>query len=109
MQTFVPQGPLLNFTAAITAPTSVQAVSIAGVACTDYVLSNLSATIGVVVGFGNSDTIAKANAAAGASVSNCVFLAPLAQINISAATNAYFSGISTSSTAVVYVQSGAVK
>jgi hypothetical protein len=105
MIAFQPKGPLLSFTADSTAPTSVQAVSLGGEQAQQYVLTNASSSVDVVVGWGASDVAAKLNAAAATNVMNCYYLVHGTQLVITAATGAYFTGISASS-AVVKVQAG---
>lgn len=106
MIAFDPNGPLLSFTAATSAPTSVQAISLDSVQNQQYVLTNTSSSIDAVIGWGQTDAAAKLAAAAGSNTSNCYYLLHGSQVVITAATNAYFSGITASSSALVYVQTG---
>lgn len=104
MQAFQPLSPVYTFTANSSAPSSVQPVSAGTVRATQVMITNVSATVTVVVGWGSSDAIAKANAVINSS-SQQFAIAPLTQIPISVAETTYFTGIGASS-AVVYVQAG---
>lgn len=106
MTPFQPTGPILSFTAATTAPTSVQAVSLNKERQQQYCLTNVAAAIDAVVGWGQTDAEAKLNAAAGASVANCFLLMARTQKVITAQDKAFFSGITASSTAAISVQTG---
>ena len=106
MIAFRPAGPLLGFTAAASAPTSVQAISLDGVQQQQVVITNTDTTNDAVVGWGISDAVAKLNAAAAASVQNCTYVLHASQIVVTVPSNSYFSGITGSSTAVVKVQAG---
>ncbi len=106
MVAFTPQGNLASFTGATSAPTSVRSLGQTGVGNQQYMLTNTDAAIDCVVGWGQSDTEAKLNAAAGATVMNCYFLLHGTQVVITGPREAYFSGITGSSTAVVKVQAG---
>ena len=106
MIAFDSQGPLLNFTAATSAPTSVQAVTLDNVENQQYMLTNTSNSVDAVIGWGATDALAKTAAAAGATVQNCTYLLARSQVVITGSTGAFFSGITASSTAIVYVQAG---
>lgn len=106
MSAFSPKGPLLNFTAATSAPTSVQAISLDGVQEQQVVLTNTSGSVDAVIGWGTSDAIAKLAAAAGTSVVNCYYLMHGTQVTLTVPAASYFSGITSASTAVIYVQAG---
>ena len=106
MIAFSPSGPILSFTGATSAPTSVHAVSLTGVNVQQYMLSNTDSTIDCVVGWGATDSEAKLNADAGSNVSKCYYLMRGTQVAITASTGAFFSGITGSSTAVIKVQAG---
>lgn len=103
---FQPQGPLLVFTAATAAPTSVQAISLANEQAQQYLLTNADGTNDAIVGWGASDGEAKLNAAAAATVRNCIYLMRGTQVILTAGTNQFFSGIAVSGTAAVKVQAG---
>lgn len=106
MQTFNPQSAPLTFTGATTAPTSVQPRVASGVQSTQFRISNESATISCLVGWGASDTIAKANAA-GLNAS-CAVVVPFGVADVMAPVGSFFSGITPSSTAIIYVQAGLI-
>jgi hypothetical protein len=101
-------GPLLSFTGANAAPTSVQAISLDNVQQQQVVLTNTDAANDCVIGFGSSDAVAKLNAAAGAGCSNCYYLLARSQVVITVGPSMFFSGITPGSgvTAVIKVQSG---
>ena len=108
MIAFRPAGTLFSFTAATSAPTSVQAISLDGVQVQQVVLTNTDTTNDAVVGWGDSDAKAKAAAAAPATPAgvNCTYVLHASQIVVTVPANAYFSGITGSSTAVIKVQAG---
>lgn len=106
MIAFTPKGPLLSFTAATSAPTSVQAVSLDNVRETQVCITNTDTTNDAVVGWADSDAKAKVNAAAGTTVTNCIYVMHNSQVVVTAPAGSYFSGITGSSTAVVKVQAG---
>ncbi len=103
MPAFQPQAPILAFAADATAPTSVLVAWSSNLQSGAVMLTNTSATVGVTVGWGASDTIAKANAVAGASV-NQFWLAAGDQTMISI-NGRYMTGIAASAVPVK-VQAG---
>jgi hypothetical protein len=106
MIAFQPKGNLASFTGATSAPTSVQSLGPDSGTAQQYVLTNTDTTNACVVGWGQSDTEAKLNAAAAAGVVRCYYLLANSQVVITSAPGAYFSGITSTSTAVVKVQVG---
>lgn len=102
MIAFQPDGPILSFTADTSAPTSVQVVP-SSVQSGQVILTNTDATDDCVVGWGQNDAAAKANAVAGNS-QNQYFLLHGTQVVITA-TGPYFTGIAGAS-CVVKVQAG---
>lgn len=108
MTAFHPSGPLLSFTGANSAPTSVQAISLDNTNNQQYCITNTDNSNDCVVGWGASDATAKLNAAAGAGVSKCYYLLARSQVVVTGPVNAYFSGITPGSsvTAVIKVQAG---
>lgn len=106
MTAFAPSGIIVSFTAASSAPTSAQAVSMNGCRNTLYMISNIGA-VGAIIGWGVSDAIAKLNA--GNVNNNCVYVPPITTVYINATPESYFTGISDSSTAVIKVQSGSAQ
>lgn len=103
---FQPMGNLASFTGATSAPTSVRSMGAVGVSPQVFHLNNTDASIDCVVGWGDTDTTAKINAAAGTNAVNCFYLKAGAEAYVVAGTNSYFTGITGSSTAVVKVQAG---
>lgn len=108
MIAFNPAGPLLSFTGANTAPTSVQAIGLTGVATQQYCLTNTDAANDCVIGWGKTDAEAKLNAAAGAGTIRCYYLLARSQVIITGPVDGFFSGITPGSgvTAVIKVQNG---
>lgn len=106
MIAFQPKGNLASFTGATSAPTSVQSLGNTGEQFQQYVLTNTDTAVDCVVGWGQTDTEAKANAAAASSVINCYFLLHATQVVVTGPVGAFFSGKTASSTAVVKVQGG---
>lgn len=106
MIAFTPTGPLLSFTSASSAPTSVQAISLDGTSDQQVCISNVDAANDAVIGWGASDAIAKYNAAAAASVANCTYVLHGTQVVITVPPASYFSGIAVASTAIIKVQAG---
>ncbi len=106
MIAWTPQGPLLSLTAASSAPTSVRVTSQSQVTSMQVKFDNVSATIDAVMGWGQSDAEAKANAAAAADCVKCFYLLRGTVQVVTIPNGAYVTGISVSSTAVVKVQSG---
>lgn len=104
MQAFQPLSTVYTFTANSSAPTSVNPISAGNVRATQVMITNVSATVTVIVGWGSTDAIAKANAVQGASDQQFA-IAPLSQRPISVAETTFFTGIGASS-AVIYVQAG---
>lgn len=106
MNAFEPKGPLLSFTGATSAPTSVQAISLDNVQTQQYVLTNIDLSNDCVVGWALTDAQAKLNAVAANGSQKCYYLLARSQVVITAQPGAFFSGITTANTAVVKVQSG---
>ncbi len=104
MIAFESQGPILAFTSASSAPTSVQALPSSNLQSGQVMLTNVSSTIDAVIGWGETDTKAKENSVLGAS-QNQYYLLRGTQVVISAK-GPYFTGIAVSSTADIKVQSG---
>lgn len=101
---FTLSGNTVTFTGATSAPTSVQCISNNDVQTQQYVLTNVGA-VTVFVGWGKSDEEAKANSVVPTSAL-CFPLLAATQVSITGPSNAYFSGITGSSTAIVYVSPG---
>lgn len=106
MDRWSPNGPLLNFTAATSAPTSVQLVTKTNVLSNDVKVDNTSGTVDAVIGWGEDDTTAKLNASAASNVTNCALIQHGTIQVISIPCMSYVSGKTASGTAVIYVQTG---
>lgn len=119
LQPFTQQGPTVTFTADTTAPTPVQAPGAGNNAPGSYVLSN-TGTVTVFIGYGaDQPTIpgvqqfqsGKALATARAVIPTgtptfCYPLLPGFQVTIAAPPGSWFTGITASSTAAVYITPG---
>lgn len=101
-----PNGPLLTFTGATTAPTAVQLVSTTTVQSNDVKIDNTSASVDVVLGWAQNSTQAILNAAAASNVTNCAYIQHGTIQVISIPNGTYITGKTASGTAVVYVQTG---
>lgn len=106
MIAFQPGGNIKSFTAAASAPTSVTAGSHNKTGSQQYVLTNTDATNDAVIGWGQTDAEAKANAANPDGQANCYYLVHATQVVVTAGPSALFTGIAVASTAVVKVQAG---
>lgn len=100
-------GDTITFTAATTAPTAVQASSsVSGVATQNYILTNVGA-VPAFVGWGQTAVEAQANSIVPTGTpTRCYPLLAGTQVAITAMPNAYFSGDTGSSTAIIYVSPG---
>lgn len=112
MIAFQPTGTILGFTAATTAPTSVQIVNTNAQGTVQVMLTNTDSAVDAVIGWGSTDAIAKLNAgsvSAATAVQNkefCYFLLHSTQVVVSVPQGSFFSGITGSSTAAIKVQAG---
>jgi hypothetical protein len=105
---FQPFGKTIAFTAATpTAPTAVQPTTYNGVRAPQLMLTNVGAvTVFVAVsGASSADAIAKAVAPTG-TAQDCFPVLAGTQVVVSIASDNYITGVSASSTAVVYVTPG---
>jgi hypothetical protein len=104
VQAFTPLGNTVTFSAATSAPTPVQALSntIGG---NQYRIIN-SGTVTVFLGIGPNASGATSNATIVTSSQNSYPLLPGTDEILSFAPNWYFTGITASGTAVVYVTPG---
>lgn len=107
MSAFEVQGNTVTFTGAATAPTAVQCVSNNGTRTPQYLLTNIG-SVTVFVGWSTVNaTVAELNSVVPTSTSTFVYpLLAGSQVAISAPPDAFFSGITASGTAVVYVTPG---
>jgi hypothetical protein len=101
---FNPQGNTVVFTAATTAPTAVQAVGI-GLGCSTYEVMN-PGNVTVFLGFATDAANAATNATVVTSTGKGYPVLPGTDKIIGAPPNAYFSGITASGTATVYITPG---
>ena len=106
MNAWTPQGPLLSFTAASSAPTSVQVTALSATPSMQVMVNNTSGTIDAVIGWSTNDAQAKYNAAASSDVTNCCYIMHSTIQVLTVPNGCYMTGISVSSTAVIKVQSG---
>lgn len=105
MNYFDPSGPVVSFTASTSAPTAVQALSKNNVETPLVMVANGSTNVGATIGWGL--TTNAANAAATSTVSpNQFYLNPMQQMVIAGQTDGFYTGITTTNTAVIFVQSG---
>ena len=103
MPAFQPQAPALAFSADSSAPTSVLVTWASNLSNGVVMVSNTHATVGVTIGWGASDAIAKLNAVIGGSP-NQFWLNPASQVMLSI-NGQYMTGISASAVGVK-VQAG---
>lgn len=106
MSAFQVAGPTVTFTADTTAPTTVQCVSSNGVRSPQYLLTNI----------GTSDVWVSFDAATGLATKNAViptgtaqvgaWLLARSQMTLTAPPDAFFTGITSAGTSVVYVTPG---
>lgn len=100
---FTPMGNTVSITATVTAPTPVRAVSTT-IGGTQYRVHN---TGNVVVYLGVGDTAAAATSAANASINgSTITLVPSSVEIFTFNVNAYFTGITSSGSGVVYITPG---
>lgn len=106
MSAFQVLGKTVTFTAATSAPSPVQCLTSNGVRAEQYILTNIGTAV-VFVGWGQATDQASANAVIPTSTPTCVYvLLPGTQTTITAPPDAFFTGITSASTAVVYVTPG---
>ena len=108
MNPFKPTGPLLTFTAANTAPTSVEAISKNNTVVQQMCLTNTDQNNDAVIGWGADDTSAKAAAAVANASRACYYLLARSQVIVGIPAGSFITGITPGSgvTAVIKVQSG---
>lgn len=104
IQAFTRTGNTVVFTAAVTAPTPVQAISntLGG---NQYRIIN-AGTVTVFLGYGTTAANATSNAAVVTSSGSSIPLLPGTDEILSFVPNAYFTGVTSSSTASVYIVPG---
>ena len=101
---FTPTGNTVVFTAATTAPTPVQAVSTT-LGGNQYRVLN-SGSVTVFMGIGTTAALANSAAAVVSTTGASIPLLAGTDEILTFATNAYFTGVTGSSTAVVYITPG---
>ena len=108
MNPFRPTGPLLSFTGANTAPTSVVAVSLNNIVDQQVCLTNTDVANDCVVGWGASDAQAKLNAVVANLSQSCYYLLARTQVVVGIPSGSYITGITPGSgvTAVIKAQAG---
>lgn len=104
IQAFTPSGNTVTFTAATTAPTPVQCSSTT-IGGNQYRVIN-SGSVTVFLGVGTSAASATSNAAVVTTTGYAVPLLAGTDEILSFVPNAYFTGITSSSTAAVYITPG---
>ena len=104
---FQVQGNTCTFTGATPAPTAVQCPANSGVPAPQVVLTNISSTVDVWVSWGATAAAAAVNAAIPTSTTKFgYYLLRGTQVVVSTPPNAFFTGTTASSTAVVYITPG---
>ena len=101
---FTPTGNTVTFTAATSAPTPIQCVS-STLGGNQYRLLN-AGSVTVFLGVGTTAAQASASATVVTTTANCIPLLAGTDEIITFTPNAYFTGITSSSTAVVYITCG---
>ena len=101
---FTPTGNTVTFTAATSAPTPIQCVS-STLGGNQYRLLN-AGSVTVFLGVGTTAAQASASATVVTTTANCIPLLAGTDEIITFQPNAYFTGITSSSTAVVYITCG---
>lgn len=101
---FLPMGNTVAFTANTAAPSAVQATA-TGIGCNQYEIIN-SGTVTVFVGWGANATVANTNATVVTSTGPGYPLLAGTDKIISAPPNTYFTGITSSGTATIYITPG---
>jgi hypothetical protein len=108
LSAFQMQGKTVTFTAAVAAPATVQCKGDGNNQPQTYVISN-TGNVGVFITCESTSDLATANAVipVGGTPIRCFYLpAGGAQITISGPPNAYFTGITASGTAPIYITPG---
>jgi hypothetical protein len=101
---FTPSGNTVTFTAATSAPSTVQAVSTT-LGGNQYRVLN-AGSVTVFLGIGQTSAQAAASATVVTTTANCIPLLAGTDEILSFSPNAWFTGITGSSTAVVYITPG---
>ena len=101
---FVPMGNTVAFTANVAAPSAVQAIS-AGLGCNQYEVFN-AGSVTVFLGYGANATVANSQSTVVTTTGPGYPLLAGTDKIISATPNAYFTGITASGNATIYVTPG---
>ena len=101
---FTPSGNTVTFTAATSAPTPVQVPS-STLGGNQYRVLNAGSVV-VFLGFGNTSTNATSNATVITTTGGSMPLLPGTDEILTFVPNAYFTGITASNTATIYVTPG---
>ena len=104
IQAFTPLGNTVTFTAATAAPTPVQALSTT-IGGNQYRIIN-NGTVIVFLGLGTTSSLANSNAAIISTTGSSIPILPGTDEILSFVPNAYFTGITSSGTATIYVTPG---
>jgi len=102
---FTKFGNTVVFTASTSAPTPVQAVS-TSLGGNQYRILNISSNVVVFLGYGSTSSEASNNAVVVSSTQTSLPLLPGTDEILTFAPNAYFTGITSSGNAVVYITPG---
>lgn len=110
-QRFNPSGPTVLIGAIVTASTGVQIASVGTQPAEQYrIYNDGAATVTVFVGFGVTPQEAQANAApptgVGVNAKRCLVVPAQTAVIVSASLDAYWSAVTASSTAAVYITPG---
>lgn len=103
---FTPTGNTVTFTAASSAPTPVQVPTSGGLGSNQYRILNTSNTTVAFLGVGNTSANATTNAVVVSTTGASIPLMPGTDEILTFPPNAYFTGITASGTAVIYITPG---
>lgn len=103
-QPFAPMGNTVTFTANTAAPTAVQAAT-TGPQATAYEILNAGNVV-VFLGSGSNAALANTSAVVASNSQSCIPLLPGTDKVLTFGANAYFTGITSSGTALVYITPG---
>jgi len=103
---FTPTGNTVVFTANTSAPTPVQASTTGGLGSNQYRIINAGTSL-VFLGYGANATTATAGAVVPTSSNaNCLAILPGTDEVITFVPNAYFTGITSSGSSLIYITAG---
>lgn len=105
IQAFTKTGNTVTFTASTSAPTPVQAVS-STLGGNQYRVINMSSNDVVFLGYGQTSSDSSNNAVAVTTTSPAFPLLPGTDEILTFLPNAYFTGVTSANTAVIYVTPG---